>query len=257
MLNHRGSVSVIVPAYNAAATIGRPWPRRWRRTRSAKSLSWDDASSDGTGAVGCFGGGGDERLLVLANATNRGPSFSRNRAMAQGTSPYVALLDADDFFLEGRLSAPPSPAAEISIGRPTTSSSSTRMSRTLWTLHSLTSLARRGRADHGGLYCGKHEKPCASAFGMGFLKPLIRRDAFARFGLTYAEEMRLGEDFVLYTRALTRRARFVLDRSCGYVATVRPGSLSGITARRISRRSSTPMTLCFASGCSIQRRSRP
>lgn len=226
MLNHRGSVSVIVPAYNAAATIGRAVASALAQDEVGQVVVVDDASSDGTGAVAASAGGGDERLLVLANATNRGPSFSRNRAMAQGTSPYVALLDADDFFLEGRFRhLLQRPDFDLVADNIVFVDEDVADALDLTQLDKLS--AARSLLTTADFIAGNTKSRAPQRSELGFLKPLIRRDAFARFGLTYAEEMRLGEDFVLYTRALARRARFVLDRTCGYVATVRPGSLSG------------------------------
>lgn len=67
---------------------------------------------------------------------------------------------------------------------------------------------------------------------LGFLKPLVRRAFLDRHGLRYIEELRLGEDYALYAQALALGARFVVLPACGYVAVMRPHSLSGQHSRR-------------------------
>lgn len=226
MLDFHGSVTVIVPAYNSSATIARAVSSALAQKEVGRVVVVDDASSDNTAAVAASAGGGDERLLVLVNAANLGPSSSRNRALAQSMSPFVALLDSDDFFLEGRfrhlLQQPDFDLIADNIAFVTEDALDALDLRSLHMPGAERSLLTASAFIEGNT---KSQAPQRSE--LGFLKPLIRRDAFERFGLAYAEEMRLGEDFVLYTRALARRARFVLDRNCGYVAIVRAGSLSG------------------------------
>jgi succinoglycan biosynthesis protein ExoU len=62
---------------------------------------------------------------------------------------------------------------------------------------------------------------------LGFLKPVMRRAFLDRHALRYREEMRLGEDYELYVRALLAGARYTVIESCGYGAVVRSNSLSG------------------------------
>ncbi|TIL61875.1 MAG: glycosyl transferase family A, partial [Mesorhizobium sp.] len=62
---------------------------------------------------------------------------------------------------------------------------------------------------------------------LGFLKPVISRAFLDRHGLRYDENLRLGEDYELYARAVACGARFKVIRSCGYGAIVRADSLSG------------------------------
>src|SRR5690606_37601865 len=62
---------------------------------------------------------------------------------------------------------------------------------------------------------------------LGFLKPVMRRAFLDAHGLRYREEMRLGEDYELYVRALANGARYTVIESCGYGALVRETSLSG------------------------------
>lgn len=65
---------------------------------------------------------------------------------------------------------------------------------------------------------------------LGFIKPLMRRGFLAGADLAYDEDMRLGEDYDLYARALAAGARFGLVDPAGYVAVTRSASLS-VTGR--------------------------
>jgi succinoglycan biosynthesis protein ExoU len=62
---------------------------------------------------------------------------------------------------------------------------------------------------------------------LGFLKPVMRRSFLDRHGIRYNEALRLGEDYELYVRALSKGARYKIVHNCGYCAVMRPDSLSG------------------------------
>lgn len=95
------AVSVVVPAYNAAACIGRALD-------SVLAQSWadhellvvDDGSSDGTAAMLAVYG---DRVHVLTQA-NAGPAAARNLGLRQARGRYIAFLDADDWWLPAKLS---------------------------------------------------------------------------------------------------------------------------------------------------------
>jgi succinoglycan biosynthesis protein ExoU len=55
----------------------------------------------------------------------------------------------------------------------------------------------------------------------------MRRGFLQEHNLIYAEDCRLGEDFLFYTEALMRGARYTVLPGCGYAALVRENSLSG------------------------------
>jgi succinoglycan biosynthesis protein ExoU len=55
----------------------------------------------------------------------------------------------------------------------------------------------------------------------------MRRAFLDAHRLRYREELRLGEDYDLYARALLKGARYKVVHGCGYGAVIRPDSLSG------------------------------
>lgn len=100
----RDKVSVIMPAFNARATIEQA-------ARSILMQSWrnleliivDDASDDGTLDVARRLAADDARVRVLRNPVNVGPYVSKNRAIALATGRYVTGHDADDIAMPSRI----------------------------------------------------------------------------------------------------------------------------------------------------------
>jgi hypothetical protein len=107
----RGRVSVIVPAYNAAAFLERTIRSVWSQSYPLDAIELlvaDDGSLDGTKALA-------ERLAATSPVTmrvishsgrrNRGVAATRQLAAREATGEFIALLDADDVFLPDRLQA--------------------------------------------------------------------------------------------------------------------------------------------------------
>jgi len=94
------TVSVIIPAYNAAYSLGRcidtALAQQGVRT---EIIVIDDGSTDATAEIA---GGYGERIRFLQQP-NGGQGAARNTGLREATGEYVALLDADDFWLDGFL----------------------------------------------------------------------------------------------------------------------------------------------------------
>ena len=92
--------SVIIPAFNSAATLARA-------IESVQAQSWpaheiivvDDGSADATAEIAA-GFGDAVRLLRQANS---GVSVARNAGAAAATGDWLAFLDADDWYAPDRL----------------------------------------------------------------------------------------------------------------------------------------------------------
>lgn len=92
------AVSVIMPAYNAAAFIARTLASLQAQTfRDFEAIVVDDGSTDGTAAVVRQAVAGDHRFRLIQQA-NGGVAAARNRALAEARGRYVANLDADDIW---------------------------------------------------------------------------------------------------------------------------------------------------------------
>jgi len=101
------AVSVITPAYNAAAFLAQTIDSvRAQTFEDWELLIVDDGSSDGTPALARSRCLRDARIRLLHQG-NAGPSAARNRAMRAARGAFFAFLDSDDAwdptFLEEQL----------------------------------------------------------------------------------------------------------------------------------------------------------
>ena len=95
-----GAVSVIIPAYNAAAYVSRAVESALAQTcPPLEILVIDDGSTDQTAAI-------VERLpapVRLIRKSNGGPAAARNLGASQARGEWLALLDADDWWFADKL----------------------------------------------------------------------------------------------------------------------------------------------------------
>ncbi len=61
---------------------------------------------------------------------------------------------------------------------------------------------------------------------LGYLKPVIRKEFLEKNCISYDEELRLGEDYILYAKCLASGAKFLLVPAQGYISVCRENSLS-------------------------------
>jgi len=99
------TVSAIVPAYQAAETVGRALKSIANQTKLPDEIIVvDDGSTDGTAdiaeEVGASLFGVDVTVLRL---THKGAGAARNSAVQEAKFDYVAFLDADDEWLPEKL----------------------------------------------------------------------------------------------------------------------------------------------------------
>jgi glycosyltransferase involved in cell wall biosynthesis/peptidoglycan/xylan/chitin deacetylase (PgdA/CDA1 family) len=99
------AVSVIMPAFNAAATIARAIDSVLAQTVSHWQLVvTDDGSTDTTAQVVQAYAARDPRI-VLVRQGNHGPGPARNLALAHARHPWVLCLDADDWLAANALAS--------------------------------------------------------------------------------------------------------------------------------------------------------
>jgi glycosyltransferase involved in cell wall biosynthesis len=98
------AISVVIPAYNAAATIAETLASLRSEVEAiGEILLVDDASTDGTVAVALRAAAQLSLPLRMLRARCRDAGGARNVALAEVVSPWVYLIDADDLHLEGGL----------------------------------------------------------------------------------------------------------------------------------------------------------
>ncbi|MFC9102227.1 MULTISPECIES: bifunctional glycosyltransferase/CDP-glycerol:glycerophosphate glycerophosphotransferase [Streptomyces] len=91
-------VTVVIPAYNAATTIGKALQSAVNQTYElVEVIVVDDASTDGTLEVVANFAGSNDRVRVLRRSHNSGGvGAPRNWGIAQAAGRWVMFLDADD-----------------------------------------------------------------------------------------------------------------------------------------------------------------
>src|SRR5271156_2731884 len=93
-------VSVVIPIYNGAATIGRALQSLFDQTfTDFEIVCVDDGSTDDTPSV--LAGYGD-RIRVIRQS-NRGLPGARNAGVAASRGQLIALIDHDDQWLPQKL----------------------------------------------------------------------------------------------------------------------------------------------------------
>tara|TARA_R110000823_G_scaffold130015_12_gene257902 strand:+ start:12656 stop:13324 length:669 start_codon:yes stop_codon:yes gene_type:complete len=93
-------VSVIVPVHNGASFIGAALASaRAQSVNGLELIVVDDGSTDASADIA----GEPEYGARLIRQENRGPAAARNRGVATAQGRYLAFLDADDLWPEGRL----------------------------------------------------------------------------------------------------------------------------------------------------------
>lgn len=97
----RATVSVVIPAYNAATFLGEAIESVFAQDGPAREvIVVDDGSTDATGAVAASFA--EVRVITQANG---GIAAARNTGLREASAPFVAFLDADDIWPAGRLAA--------------------------------------------------------------------------------------------------------------------------------------------------------
>ena len=95
-------ISVVIPAYNAAASIANAIASCLQQSMQPHEIIVvDDASTDNT----CDIVAGYKEVKLLRQKTNQGPSAARNRGIAEATGDVIAFLDSDDTWLPEKLAA--------------------------------------------------------------------------------------------------------------------------------------------------------
>jgi len=211
--DERETLSVLVPAYNAADTIGEALESvLGQHPPPAQVIVSDDGSEDDlTTALRPFAG----RVEVVSFA-HAGLATARNRAAAVARGSLLALLDADDVWLPGRAAA----FVEAARLRPDID------------IFTTDAFVRRDGRRELSTYYGSREWPdddqavaiMRSTFIFG--AAAVRRSAFERVG-GYDDSLRFVEDWDLWIRLLVSGSRAALVDLPLYEYRRRPDSITG------------------------------
>lgn len=97
-------VSIVMPAYNAASSIGSSIQSVRNQTFSDwKLYVVNDGSTDGTKDIVVKYSEQDIRIVYIENKKNKGVAESRNVALLRSKGDYIAFLDSDDIWFRTKL----------------------------------------------------------------------------------------------------------------------------------------------------------
>ena len=188
------TVSVVIPAYNAASLLDRCLESVIRQTVPAQEI-WvvNDGSTDETATVLTAWQARDSRIHAI-HQTNQGLATARNVGIAAATSDWIAFLDHDDMWMPDKLERmldvrKRDPEAAVLYH------DAVRPDDTLY-------LAGKGAAE-GDIF----ENLLRSYFILPSTT-MVRRDVLIAAGMFDARRRR-AEDYDLFLR-LSRRWRFLL-----------------------------------------------
>lgn len=221
-------VTVVIPSYNSLATIEAAVESALAQTIPVNIIVVDDGSKDETVSKVQQLAKQNANLTLIVQSQNRGPSAARNRAISEVKTPWVAILDADDYMHPDRLRK----MVEIGVKEqldivaddlvrvPATPqpASGTR----LWADQAIGLVLM----DAGMFALENLNSRTGNRRELGYLKPIIRSEFLAAHAIAYNEDMRLSEDYDIYMRFLLAGARFGVIDPCGYFSVDYPYSLS-------------------------------
>ncbi len=94
----KADISVVIPTYNCLATLPRAIESVRSQGVAVEIVVVDDCSTDTTAAWLA-----QQNDIRVIQGHHCGVSQARNLGIAACTTPYIAFLDADDFWTEGKL----------------------------------------------------------------------------------------------------------------------------------------------------------
>lgn len=226
-------VSVIVPAFNAQATIAEAVRSALGQTlRDLEVIVIDDGSTDGTAATVAALAAADPRVRLLRHSGNRGAGAARNSGLQAARAPWLAPIDADDvmepFRLERLCAAADATGADF-IADNLRFDDAGVAGATPEYAYDPAFLRRASPLTVEALVCS--DLPRNGICSFGYLKPVMRRAFLDAQGLRYDESLFMTEDFHLFVSAVLAGARFCCVDWSGYRYRRTPDSLSRSPAR--------------------------
>jgi glycosyltransferase involved in cell wall biosynthesis len=214
-------VSIVLPVYNGAATIGETIHSALCQSFSDFELIViDDGSDDATPAL--LAAMSDPRITIR-RYPNAGLATTRNRGLSLAQGDLIAFLDADDLWLPDKLQLQVAaldshPEAALAFG---------------WTDY----IDEHGRFIHAGQHIAVGGAVLDQLLGNNFIEtgsnPLLRREAFQQCG-NFDESLHAAEDWDLWLR-VAARFPFVLVPQTLVLYRVHPRSMSSFDVIRQER----------------------
>ncbi|MFH1215835.1 MAG: glycosyltransferase family A protein [Pseudomonadota bacterium] len=204
-------ISVIIPTYNRARFLGKAVESVLSQSvRDFELIVVDDGSTDDTA---CLLDGYGDKLRVIRQE-NQGPAAARNTGIKASSTPFLAFLDSDDWFVQEKLGLQLT-AMEAQPG--------------FLISHTDEIWYRRGKLLNQKK---KHARPegfiftqCLPLCVVGMSTVMVRREFFDTAGL-FDEELPCCEDYDLWLRASVKLPFLKIDEPLTVKQGGRPDQVS-------------------------------
>ena len=227
------TVSIIVAAHNAEPFIANALRSAVEQTYAEiEVIVVDDGSDDGTAEVVREWSRRDGRIVLLQHERNRGLSAARNTSIRRATGRWLAILDADDEFSRDRLErmVPRAERDRLDLLADNLERVDFQTRESLGPALPVEWMAQTDVISLLGML--EHDWPGRLEHSpFGYVKPLIRKNFLDNCGLSYAEDVAVGEDFLLYADAILAGGRFGVMSDALYRYSMRASSTSASTLR--------------------------
>lgn len=223
-------VSIIIPAYNTAAYIKRSVESVLEQTfENFEIVVVDDASTDNT--VEVLNSIQDPRLKVFRQPHNGGAGAARNRALKEATGNWIAVLDSDDWYapqrLERLLHLANERQADMVADDLFIIEDGAAEPRTTMIRYCDAVIPDVIQIEPTDFVLSDIEG--RKGLGLGFSKPLFRREFLVQHNIAYKPEIKVSQDFWLDMDCLVRGAKFFLLPEPYYYYLSRDGALTTST----------------------------
>lgn len=212
----RPGVSVIIPVYNCEATIGKAvLSALGQSEQDVEVVVVDDGSTDRTRQIVTGLAAVDDRTVYVALPKNVGVSAARNIALTKASGEWVAVLDADDWFLPDRLRNMRLAAERLDADL--VCDNLRLFDHALGHVVGVTRFGARGTATPLTVQLLFDLDHAFRRHHLGFTKPMIKTAFLKEKGISYNSRYRVGEDFLLLAEAVLNGARAFVLPSADYV----------------------------------------
>ncbi len=215
-------VSIVIAAYNVSAHVERAIRSALAQTMpDIEILVVDDASTDDTAERVARLATSDPRIRLIRMSENGGPGHARNQALRSARGRWIAVLDADDFWVPTRLRRLLDASDDCDLVFDNLMGFDLHAGHATGPIFPLLPPA--------GLTLEDLLAPTApgTTYDFGYLQPLMRTAFLREHNIAYVPELRANEDLVLSVTALIARARTATVPDALYIYTTPVGGQSG------------------------------
>lgn len=211
-------ISIIIPAFNAEKTIGKSIQSAIDQTyNNLEIIVVDDCSTDNTIKIASELQKSDTRIIINKREKNGGPGAARNSALDIARGKWIAILDADDWYLPNRI--------EILLNTANNKNADVVFDNLFLIKNASSSSANDNDCQlflpsEIGIFGKLTLETYLRSFqrsktfpNLDFLKPFIKKSALLNKNIRYQTNLRIGEDSLLIMELFTAGAKniFLID----------------------------------------------